>query len=225
VQKNAKCSFSAKVLVVTGLRERKRLRTHAAISDSAIELFLKHGFDQVSVAQVAEAAEVSRRTLFAYFPAKEDLVVHRFADHETESARVVRERPADSTPLQALRDHYLDGLARRDPITGLNDHPHILALSRMVLETPALVGRMQRFQAGAEEALAQALRETAGVGELGARLASVQIVAVQWVLMLDNAKRLTHGETADGRYPGAVDDAEEGFALLSDGLRQLVAPD
>src|ERR1041384_7757078 len=89
--------ISVKMAIMTtepGLRERKRQRTHAAISEAAIGLFLRHGYDQVSVAQVAEAAEVSRRTLFAYFPAKEDLVVHRFADHETESARVTLARPA-----------------------------------------------------------------------------------------------------------------------------------
>lgn len=66
------------------LRERKKLRTREAISTAAIELFVEHGFDQVSITQVAEAAEVSRRTLFAYFPTKEDLVIHRFADHEDE---------------------------------------------------------------------------------------------------------------------------------------------
>ena len=89
--------FSATVEGVDGkpgLRERKKQRTHAAISEAAIALFLEHGFNQVSVAQVAEAAEVSKRTLFAYFPTKEDLVVHRLADHETEFARVVRARPA-----------------------------------------------------------------------------------------------------------------------------------
>ena len=207
-----------------GLRERKRRRTHAAISEAAIDLFLRHGFDHVSVAQVAEAAEVSRRTLFAYFPAKEDLVVHRFADHETESARVVRARPAHTTPLEALREHFLDGLARRDPITGLNDRPAIQALYRMLLETPALVARVQRFQAGAEEALAEALRETAGADEITARLAATQIVAVHWTLTLGNGRRLAGGMTADDRYPGAVSDAERGFALLAGGVGSVGRP-
>src|SRR6266568_4122887 len=103
----------------TGLRERKKRRTHEAISNAAIELFLRHGYDQVSIAQIAEAAEVSRRTLFAYFPAKEDLVLHRIEDHRTESARVVRAHPR--APLSALRAYFLDGLDRRDPITGLCD--------------------------------------------------------------------------------------------------------
>ncbi|MEV0349812.1 TetR family transcriptional regulator [Nonomuraea sp. NPDC050680] len=208
-----------------GLRERKKQRTHAAISEAAIELFLRHGYDQVSVAQVAEAAEVSRRTLFAYFPAKEDLVVHRFADHEAESARVVESRAADVTPLEALRVHYLDALARRDPATGLNDIPAIVALYRMVFETSSLAARMHRFQAAAEEALAGALRETAGLDELSARMAAVQIQAVHWTLTIDNAMRLAAGESADERYPGAVSDTERAYALLANGLGHLGAPD
>jgi AcrR family transcriptional regulator len=208
-----------------GLRERKKRRTHAAISEAAIELFLRHGYDQVSVAQVAEAAEVSRRTLFAYFPAKEDLVVHRFADHETESARVVESRAVDVTPLEALRVHYLDALARRDPATGLNDIPAIVALYRMVFETSSLTARMHRFQAAAEEALAGALRETAGVDELSARMAAVQIQAVHWTLTIDNAMRLAAGESADERYPGAVSDTERAYALLANGLGHLGAPE
>ncbi|GAA2300573.1 TetR/AcrR family transcriptional regulator [Streptomyces violaceusniger] len=202
-----------------GLRERKKQRTHAAISEAAITLFLEHGFNQVSVAQVAEAAEVSKRTLFAYFPAKEDLVVHRLADHETESARVVRARPPRTAPLTALREHFLKGLRERDPVTGLNDHPQILKLTRMILDTPSLVARMERFKAGAERALAQALRETADTPELTARLAAVQIVAVQWSLAQDNAERVAYGEPADERYTGAVADAEHAFALLEHGLR------
>jgi hypothetical protein len=80
---------------------------------------------------------------------------------------------------------------------------------------------MERFKTGAERALAQALRETADTPELTARLAAVQIVAVQWVLAQDNAERLAYGEPADARYAGAVADAEHAFALLENGLREL----
>lgn len=203
---------------MTGLRERKRARTHAAISDAAIALFLEHGFERVSVAQVAEAAEVSKRTVFAYFPAKEDLVVHRFADHEDEAGRVVRGRPEGVGPLTALRDHFLDGLRARDPITGLNDVPHILALTRMVRETPALHTRMFRFQEGAQRALAQALMDTAGVPALTARLAAAQVVGAQWLLSMDNFRALDGGQSADERHPQAVADAEHAFTLLAQGL-------
>lgn len=214
----------AKIIAVDGkpgLRELKKQRTHAAISDAAIRLFLERGYDRVSVAQVAEAAEVSKRTLFAYFPAKEDLVVHRLADHETEAARVVRARPDGSSPTAALRGNVLRGLRERDPITGLNDHPQAQALLRMILDAPALVARMERFKSGAERALAQALRETAGTPEPTARVAAAQIIAVVWTLAQENADRIARGESADARYPGAVADAEQAFDLLEGGLRRL----
>jgi DNA helicase IV len=84
---------------VVGLRERKRLRMYREVSETAIGLFLERGFDAVSVAEVAAAAEISKPTLFRYFPTKEDLVLHRFADHETEPARVVAARAGLSTTL------------------------------------------------------------------------------------------------------------------------------
>src|SRR5689334_14440639 len=103
-----------------GLRELKKQRTFDAVSTIAIRMFLEHGFDRVSVSDIAAAAEISKPTLFRYFGAKEDLVLHRFADHAGESARIVAARPADRSPIDALHAHFLAGLARRDPVTGLN---------------------------------------------------------------------------------------------------------
>jgi len=200
------------------LRELKKERTREAISTAAIRLFLAHGYDEVSISQVAEVAEVSRRTLFAYFPAKEDLVIHRMADHETESGRVVRGRPEGQSPLAALRQRYFDGLRDRDPITGLCDIPEVIALFRMVMETPTLAGRMRRFISEGEHALADALRDTAGASELIAAIAAAQIAGVQWTLALANQARIVAGASADDAYPEAVAAAEEGFRLLGDGL-------
>ncbi len=106
-----------------GLRDRKKARTRDAISGAAIALFLQRGYDAVSIAEIAAAADVSRRTLFAYFPTKDDLVLHRFADHEDEAARVVRAREPDVAPLDALHAHLRAALERRDPVTGLCDTP------------------------------------------------------------------------------------------------------
>jgi len=203
------------------LRERKKLRTRAAISEAAVGLFLEHGFDQVSISRIAEEAEVSRRTLFAYFPTKEDLVVQVFADHETESARVVRARPEGRTPLAALRAHFLDGLRDRDPITGLCDRREVLGLFRLMRETPSLMARFLRFRDGAERSLAAALHETADTPALVSRLAAAQIASVQWALALANNNLLSGGVSADQVYPRAVEAAEQGFALLADGLGSL----
>jgi AcrR family transcriptional regulator len=199
-----------------GLRERKRQRTHDAISAAAITLFLAHGFDQVSVADIAAAAEVSKPTLFKYFPSKEDLVLHRVADHQGEAARVVGGRSSRQSPLAALRRHFLRGLAERDPVTGLNDHPEVLAYHRMVFATPSLAQGVLRFAEADEVALAEALSESGPPAT--ARLAAAQIVAVQRVLARENWAQLTAGRPADEVEPEAVRAAERGFTLLRSGL-------
>jgi AcrR family transcriptional regulator len=206
---------------MAGLRERKKRQTRQAISDAAISLFLDGGYEQTSVAAIAEAAEVSRRTLFSYFPAKEELVLHRMADHEGEAARVVRERPARSSALAALRAHFLSGLDRRDPVTGLCDDPRVLDLYRLITENAVLANGLLALRTRDAALLADALRETTPARALPARLAAAQISAVQHLLADDNASLLRAGRSADERHPGAVADAEEAFALLRDGSREL----
>ncbi|WP_373465113.1 TetR family transcriptional regulator [Streptomyces sp. V2I9] len=196
-----------------GLRERKKRLTYQAVSDAAIALFLERGFDKVSVAEVAAAADISKPTLFRYFPAKEDLVLHRFADHEDESARVVAARTAGESPLDALHRHFLDGLDRRDPVTGLCDAPEVLAFLRLLYGTPALVARMYAYQGRSETALAGALG-----GGLPERLAAGQIVAALRILALENWRRIDAGESADQVHAGAVRAADEAFVQLRTGL-------
>lgn len=203
-----------------GLRERKKERTRETISATAIRLFLDRGFDQVSITEIAEAADISRRTLFAYFPTKEDLVLHRFADHEGEAARTVRARPAGQPPLEALREALLDALARRDPNTGLCDDPEVMAFLRMVLGTESLAARLTRYLARGVDALAEALRE-AGTDPLTARLVATQVIGVQRELADINQKRLADGTSADAHYPEAVRATERAFDLLRDGLGRL----
>ncbi|MFD9909153.1 TetR/AcrR family transcriptional regulator [Streptomyces sp. NPDC059063] len=199
-----------------GLRERKKQRMYQAISETAIALFLERGFDKVSVAEVAAAAEVSKPTLFRYFPAKEDLVLQRFADHEDEPARVVTGRPEGRSPLTALREHFLDGLHRHDPVTGLNDAPGVLAFHHLLYGTPSLVSRLYAYQDRAEKTLADAL----GHGTLESRLAAAQILAVQRVLALENWRRMNTGERAAAVLPDAVTAAERAFTRLSAGLER-----
>ncbi|GGQ06060.1 TetR family transcriptional regulator [Streptomyces roseolilacinus] len=196
-----------------GLRERKKARTYRTISDTAVALFLERGFDRVSVAEVAAAAEVSKPTLFRYFPAKEDLVVHRFADHRDEAARVVAARAEGVGPLAALHRHVLDGLDRRDPVTGLSDEPSVLAFHRLLYGTPSLVARLYAYQGESERALAEALG-----GGVGGRLAAGQVVAVLRVLAEENWRRIEAGESADAVYPDAVAAADVAFRQLAEGL-------
>ncbi|MFF4802665.1 TetR/AcrR family transcriptional regulator [Streptomyces sp. NPDC001351] len=193
-----------------GLRERKKQRMYQDVSEIAIRLFLERGFDAVSVAEVAAAAGISKPTLFRYFPAKEDLVLHRIADHEGEAARVVAGGP---TPLAALRRHFLDGLERGDPVTGLNDHPQVLAFHSLLYGTPSLVARVYAYQQRSEAALAEALG-----GGLEGRLAAGQIVAVQRILAMENWRRIAEGERVEDVQADAVAAAERAFGVLAAAL-------
>ncbi|NEA68041.1 TetR/AcrR family transcriptional regulator [Streptomyces sp. SID12488] len=217
----------------TGLRERKKQQTYQNVSDIAIGLFLAKGFDAVSVAEVAAAAGISKPTLFRYFPAKEDLVLHRFADHEDEAARVVRAvgagtgvatgaregAGAEASPLDALRRHFLDGLSREDPVTGLNGSPEVLAFHRLLYGTASLVARAYEYQQRSEAVLAVALGDT-----LAARLAAGQIIAVQRILAQENWRRIAAGETVEAVREDAVAAAEGAFGQLAAGLPWLGVP-
>ncbi|MBL1109473.1 TetR family transcriptional regulator [Streptomyces sp. 5-8] len=193
-----------------GLRERKKQRMYQDVSDTAVRLFLERGFDAVSVAEVAAAAGISKPTLFRYFPAKEDLVLHRIADHETEAARLVA---GAADPVDALRRNFLAGLERRDPVTGLNDHPEVLAFHTLLYGTPSLVARAYAHLERSEAALAEALG-----GGLDARLAAGQIIAVQRVLAQENWRRIAAGEPVGDVAPDAVRAAERAFGRLARAL-------
>ncbi|MEV5674595.1 TetR family transcriptional regulator [Streptomyces sp. NPDC052179] len=211
-----KAGTGASAHVPVGLRERKKQLTYQAVSDAAIAMFLERGFDKVSVAEVAAAADISKPTLFRYFPTKEDLALHRFADHEDEAARVVAGRAPEETPLIALHRHFLAGLEERDPVTGLCDAPEVLAFHRLLYGTPALVARLYAYQGRSEAALAHALGGD-GVAE---RLAAGQIIAVLRILAEANWRRIDAGESAGQVYAGAVRAADLAFAQLRAGLEQ-----
>ncbi|GAB7109337.1 TetR family transcriptional regulator [Streptomyces phaeofaciens JCM 4814] len=205
----------------TGLRERKKQRMYQAVSDIAIGLFLERGFDAVSVAEVAAAAEISKPTLFRYFPAKEDLVLHRLADHERESAEVVvAARASGTAPLPALRRHFLDGLAAHDPVTGLNDHPQVRAFHTLLYGTPSLAARLHIHLERSETALAEALADDLP-DALDARLAAGQIVAVRRILAEENWRRIGAGEPVEDVREAAVAAVERAFAVLGAGLPGL----
>lgn len=80
------------------LRERKKLQTRHRLLAAATELFAERGFDKVSVAEIAEAADVSKMTVFNYFSGKEDLVLAPMEQHVGDVARAVRNRAPANPP-------------------------------------------------------------------------------------------------------------------------------
>ena len=100
-----------------GLRERKKQRTREAIVAAALQLFEERGFDQTTIADIAEAADIAPRTFFGYFPSKEDVVFADFPETvEALSARL-DDRADDETAIDAIRswiDEVLEEIDLRD---------------------------------------------------------------------------------------------------------------
>jgi AcrR family transcriptional regulator len=94
-----------------GLRERKKAQTRRHIADTAAQLFATHGYDQVSIVDVARAAEVSDQTVYNYFPAKQDLAFDRAEEIRDLYAQTVLERGGVS-PAKALRTLALEHIER-----------------------------------------------------------------------------------------------------------------
>ena len=148
------------------LRERKKLLVRRAILDSAERLFEARGFDAVTVAEIADAANVSVKTLFVYFRSKEDLA---FADTGLIDALVaaLRGRPPGMSAAEAV------GAALSEPAgDGLEGYP------RPAGDSPALRSRLLRLWAEYEDVLVEVLAERDGPASPRTRLQAAQLIAV-----------------------------------------------
>src|SRR6202022_1872163 len=95
---------------IPGLRERKKQKTRDTIIKVALELFDERGYEHTTIAEIADAAEVAPRTIFAYFPSKEDILFYDLPELQERLARALRERPEGETALDALREFLLESL-------------------------------------------------------------------------------------------------------------------
>ncbi|MET7299213.1 TetR/AcrR family transcriptional regulator [Embleya sp. NPDC005575] len=140
-----------------GRRERKKAATRQAIADAALQLFLERGYDQVSIRDIADAADVSTTTVFKHFTGKEALVFDREDDRESELVAAVRQRPAGLSILDALRRHVLDTWLL------LSEHPQIAEFSDLVDSTPVLRAYAEHMWTRHAGALGAAVADEIGV--------------------------------------------------------------
>lgn len=142
-----------------GHRDRKKEETRQAISNIATQLFVERGFETVSVAEVAREAGVSRKTVFNYFPRKEDLVF----DREDEGRAMVREALAARgarTPVAAFQALMRELVQAQHPLFRITERP--IRFWRMVAESPALTARARELQVTLADDLAAMLADAAG---------------------------------------------------------------
>src|SRR6266536_939319 len=90
-----------------GLRERKKQRTREAIVRAAHQLFVERGYQTTTLPEIAAAADVSTRTIFAYFPSKEDILFSELDEMKDALARAVGERSEGQDALEVVREFIL----------------------------------------------------------------------------------------------------------------------
>src|SRR6266404_5432855 len=90
-----------------GLRQSKKQRTRETIARAARELFAERGYHATTLPDIAEAADVSTRTIFAYFPSKEDILFADFPLMKEALARALAERPEGVDALETVREFIL----------------------------------------------------------------------------------------------------------------------
>ena len=190
------------------LRERKKADTHDAIRAAAADLFLQHGFERTTMEMVAEAANVSVRTVFRYFPTKEDLF---FGDAEAGLAdlRVLLDaRPTDEPLMTSVRA-VAELLASRMEAEQDDD----VRLAPMVRDEPALRQRYLAVLDHVEETVADwaRLRLDARPGDLRPGLLAACMVAIQRVVV----DAVTEGD--ERPMPELI---REAVALLANGFEQ-----
>jgi AcrR family transcriptional regulator len=202
-----------------GLRERKKQRTRELLASTARRLFAERGFERVTVAEIARAAEVSEQTVFNYFPTKEDLVYWRLGSFEEELLEAVRERPEGEPALAAFGRFLLTQrglLGRPDPAA----RDELTALTRTIAASPALRTREDQILSGYTASLAALLaQETrARGGDLRPWVAANAMMGVHRALIDFARERVVAGVAGPRLARDVRARGEAALALLQDGL-------
>jgi AcrR family transcriptional regulator len=207
-----------------GLRERKKQQTWGLIAQTARRLFQEHGFDAVTVADVAREADVSRKTVFNYFPTKEDLFYSGLEFFQARLLEAIRERKPGESILAAFERFVTEprGLLAADDPAG----ERLLAVIRLVTDSPALLAREQQIYAGYAAALAALIAEEtrAHPDDIAPWVAANAMIGLHKALVDHVRRRVLAGERDRARIArGLRAQARQAVALLEHGLGHLGA--
>jgi AcrR family transcriptional regulator len=201
-----------------GLRERKKRETRQRISDIATGLFLEHGFVTVTIAEVAEAADVSVNTVYNYFPTKEDLFFDRSVGVVEQLSRWVRSRDEGESAAAAVLRELRAEVEAVSPRVGLMEGYD--RFMRVIHEAPPLRSRLWSLQQEIRDHLEATLREEVGapVGDPLPGLIAGQIAWIHQTVFVAIGRRMVEGGNPDEVSREALvllDDIEE---LLSENV-------
>jgi|SRR5215203_3380249 len=199
---------------MTGLRERKKQATRIAIRDAAMALFGQQGFAHTTFDRIAEAANVSRATVFSYFPTKEEIVFGDAAAAVGALAAALAERPAGQSTIATVR-------AWLGELTGWIE-PELVLQLRLAREVPSIGARRLRLHGEIQNAIADGFEAELGPdAHLAARLAAASLIAALGIAEETAAARMEAGgrpltaAEVDELLEDAVAFAEAGMAAIA----------
>ncbi len=212
-----------------GLRERKKARTRQLISDTATALFLERGFDAVTVAEVARAAEVSEKTVFNYFPTKEALVLDREQAWAAAVVRALGRAEPGVAPGAAVAAAVVEELAALLGDGGSGSALPATAtrgVVALIARTPTLraaqADMAERVAGTATDALAA--RSGLPPDDPRVQIAAVAVVGLWRVQFRSLARHAAAGLTARRLRERVAADVRQAAALIDAGLATLDRP-
>ncbi|WP_238845292.1 TetR/AcrR family transcriptional regulator [Nocardia terpenica] len=178
-----------------GLRETKKQETRQSISDHATRLFITHGFEATTIAEIADAARVAKKTVTNYFPRKEDLALDYHNEFAASLATTVTARAPGESALTALRREFDRAATNYEAVAGFANP----GFCRMITNSPTLIARLRELHELREQALAEALPGN----ELTRRAAATQLGSAHR-LLFQRVQELTLGGRSRRRTADTV---------------------
>ncbi|MFH8976133.1 TetR family transcriptional regulator [Streptomyces sp. NPDC017890] len=201
-----------------GLRETKKRETRQLISDQATRLFIERGFERTTIAEIADAARVAKKTVTNYFPHKEDLALDHQDEFVAALAGTVAAREPGVTPLTALRNAFLAAVAVQDPVAGFAGP----AFTRMIADSPTLTACLRGLHDQREEALTATLAESTATppDDITPRTAAALLGGVHRVLFARIQELTLAGRTNPEIAEVLTREAPRAFDLLAPALAE-----
>lgn len=174
-----------------GLRERKKIQTHNDIIKNAWELFNEKGFDKVKVAEIADMANISVKTLFTYFNSKEDIV---FAGEDELINKIIysfKNRKDKESLMEVEKDLIFKLIKDEEDIVKLEEN----SLIKMISNTPSIKSRLLLMWKNYEYKLADTLKKDTrlNLSDMKSKIIAINLIApfrLLFDLMIEKEEKL-----------------------------------
>ena len=199
-----------------GLRETKKLETRRAIAAAGMHLFVTRGFDHVTVGEVAREAGVSEKTVFNYFPTKEDIFFDEVPERLEALSDAVRKRRSGQSLVAAMHDLHVAQSKRLAS-------PGFAQFARVIEESRALQAKEVEVMAQFTDALAATIRDEFGAHPTDAQIAANLLMSVHWQFFRNASAHARAGRSGAAAARRLQADLDRAYRLLEHGLAGLEA--